>query len=149
MEIENNNPEAPVPAGDPAGSVPETGTPKASPSTGGLEAGAPVPAGDPAGSVPETGTPKASPSTGGLETGAPVPAENATGSAPAQAAKTPEPAAPSTPTASPAASEPAAKVELPKTTGTTVGGWNRFAGYNPNAAKNKPKGGREGSKGRR
>jgi hypothetical protein len=30
-----------------------------------------------------------------------------------------------------------AKKELPKTTGQTVGGWNRFAGYNPAAAKNK------------
>jgi hypothetical protein len=31
----------------------------------------------------------------------------------------------------------AVKMELPKTTGQTVGGWNRFAGYNPAAAKNK------------
>jgi hypothetical protein len=44
------------------------------------------------------------------------------------------------PTPAPAAAAPAAPVvkgELPKTTGTTVGGWNRFAGYNPNDAKNK------------
>jgi hypothetical protein len=39
-------------------------------------------------------------------------------------------------------------MELPKTDGHTVGGWNRFAGYNPNAAKNKQKDGRGGSGGR-
>ena len=32
---------------------------------------------------------------------------------------------------------PAVNNELPKNTGKTVGGWNRFAGYNPNEAKNK------------
>ena len=69
-----------------------------------------VPVKDLAGSVPETSTPKASPSTGGLGAGV-----------------------------------PAVKTELPKTTGQTVGGWNRFAGYNPNAAKNKQKDGRGGS----
>ncbi len=68
-----------------------------------------VPVENIASSVPGTGTPKASPSTGGLGAGA-----------------------------------PAVKMELPKTTGQTVGGWNRFAGYNPNAAKNKPKDGRGG-----
>jgi hypothetical protein len=43
----------------------------------------------------------------------------------------------------------AAKIVIPKTDGKTVGGWNRFAGYNPNAAKNKQKDRREGSRGRR
>ena len=47
----------------------------------------------------------------------------------------------------PAAAE-APKGEMPKTDGKTPGGWNRFAGYNPNAAKNKPKDRRE-SRGRR
>lgn len=46
--------------------------------------------------------------------------------------------------AAPAAIVPAGPMVLPKTTGQTVGGWNRFAGYNPNAAKNKPKDGRGG-----
>jgi hypothetical protein len=73
---------------------------------------APVPVVDLTSSVSGTGTPKASPSTGG-----------------------------------PGAV--AVKMELPKTTGQTVGGWNRFAGYNPNAAKNKPKDGRGGPGGRR
>jgi hypothetical protein len=41
------------------------------------------------------------------------------------------------------------KLPLPQTDGHTVGGWNRFAGYNPNAAKNKPKDGRGGPGGRR
>lgn len=61
---------------------------------------------------------------------------------------------PNTPAAAPAAAPATApvaavKVELPKTTGQTVGGWNRFAGYNPNAAKNKPKDGRGGPGGRK
>lgn len=54
------------------------------------------------------------------------------------------PAVKATPAVAPAP-VPAVRMELPKTTGTTVGGWNRFAGYNPNAAKNKPKDGRGGS----
>ncbi len=56
--------------------------------------------------------------------------------APVAAAPTPAPAA------------PRVKMELPKTDGNTVGGWNRFAGYNPNAAKNKQKDGRGGPGGR-
>ena len=76
----------------------------------------------------------------------PVPVEDLAGSAPMTS--TPEA------TAAPAAalapvSAPAVKMELPKTTGQTVGGWNRFAGYNPNAAKNKPKDGRGGPGGRK
>ena len=43
METTNNNPaEVPVPVADLASSVPGTGTPKESPSTGGLGAGAPA-----------------------------------------------------------------------------------------------------------
>jgi hypothetical protein len=76
--------------------------------------------------VPGTGALEANPSTGGLGAEAPAPA-----------------AAPAT------APVAAAKVELPKTTGKTVGGWNRFAGYDPNAAKNKQKDGRGGPGGRR
>jgi hypothetical protein len=38
-------------------------------------------------------------------------------------------------------------MEIPKTDKKTVGGWNRFAGYNPNAAKNKQKEGRGGPRG--
>ena len=97
MEISNSNP-TPVPEATEAPAV------------------APVSAEALAGSVPETGTPKASPSTGGLGAGAPAPIAN---------------------------------MEIPKTTATTVGGWNRFAGYNPKAAKDKQKDGRGGSKGRR
>jgi hypothetical protein len=42
------------------------------------------------------------------------------------------------------------KGEMPKTTGKTPGGWNRFAGYNPNDAKNKKNDRRgDSSKGRR
>jgi len=40
------------------------------------------------------------------------------------------------------------KGELPKTTGTTPGGWNRFAGYDPKAAKDKKNDRRDG-KGRK
>lgn len=47
-----------------------------------------------------------------------------------------------------AAPAPAVNVEMPKTTGKTPGGWNRFAGYNPNDAKNK-KNDRRDNKGRR
>ena len=46
------------------------------------------------------------------------------------------------------APQPAANGELPKTTGKTVGGWNRFAGYNPNEARNK-QGGRDKDRGQR
>ncbi len=75
--------------------------------------------------------------------------------APAPVASTPEvvaapvstPVATATPAPAPA-SAPAVKMELPKTDGKTVGGWNRFAGYNPNAAKNKQKDGRGGPGGR-
>ena len=61
------------------------------------------------------------------------------------AAPTPAPVAP---TPAPAPAAPRVKMELPKTDGNTVGGWNRFAGYNPNAAKSKQKDGRGGSGGR-
>jgi hypothetical protein len=40
-------------------------------------------------------------------------------------------------------------MEIPKTDKKTVGGWNRFAGHNPNAAKNKQKDGRKGPGGRK
>ena len=79
---------------------------------------APVPVEALASSVPGTGTPKDSPSTGGLGAGA-------------------------------ASAAPAAKGELPKTTGTTVGGWNRFAGYNPNEAKHKKNDRGDRNRGRR
>ncbi|HEY5039008.1 MAG TPA: hypothetical protein VIJ93_08070 [bacterium] len=69
-------------------------------------------------------------------------------SVPAPVASTPE--ATAAPAVIPApAPGPAAKVEIPQTKGSTPGGWNRFAGYNPNAAKNKQKDGRGGSKGHR
>jgi len=88
----------------------------------------------------------------------PVPVQDLAGSAPltSNPEATAVPAAAPAPvaTAAPAAtlapvSAPAVKMELPKTTGQTVGGWNRFAGYNPNAAKNKPKDGRGGPGGRK
>jgi len=98
-----------------------------------------VPVEDITGSASGTSTPKASPSTGGLRSGESVPT-----SVPAQIPSTPETTA--APAATPApVPVAAAKMELPKTTGQTVGGWNRFAGYNPNAAKNKQKDGRGGS----
>jgi hypothetical protein len=60
-------------------------------------------------------------------------------------ATTPAPAA--TPAPAPA---PTGKIEIPQTSGKTPGGWNRFAGYDPNAAKNKQqRGRREGSRGHR
>jgi hypothetical protein len=99
---------APVPASVPAPAV-------SAPEVTATPAAEPVSVGDLAGSLPRTGTPKASPSTGGLGAGAPAPAFNG---------------------------------ELPKTTGKTPGGWNRFAGYNPNDAKNK-KNDRRDNKGRR
>ena len=73
-------------------------------------------------------------------------------SAPAPVASAPEvvaapavAAAPAPVKTAPVATGP---VEIPKTTGKTPGGWNRFAGYNPNDAKNK-KDNRGGSGGRR
>jgi hypothetical protein len=130
MDTLNSNPAeiVPVPVEDLAGSVPETNTPEVTL----------VPVVDLAGSVPGTGTLKASPSTGGLGAEAPAPAATAAPAAKAAPAATPAPAP-----------GPAFKMELPKTTGQTVGGWNRFAGYNPNAAKNKPKEGRGGPGGRK
>jgi hypothetical protein len=60
------------------------------------------------------------------------------------------PAVVAAPAAAPAPAPVAAvKMEIPKTDKKTVGGWNRFAGYNPNAAKNKPKDGRKGPGGRK
>jgi hypothetical protein len=70
---------------------------------------------------------------------------SAPAAAPAPVASTPEVKATPAPAPAPV---PAVKMELPKTTGQTVGGWNRFAGYNPNAAKAKQKDGQRGSKGR-
>jgi len=108
-----------------------------------------VPVEDLAGSVPGTSTPEASPSTGGLGSGESVPT-----SVPVQMTSTPVATAAQAAIAAPAATPApvpvaAAKGELPKTNGQTVGGWNRFAGYNPNAAKNKPKDGRGGPGGRK
>ena len=68
-------------------------------------------------------------------------------------AATVAPTAPAPTTAAPAPAATAAPVvkgEIPKTTGKTPGGWNRFAGYNPNDAKNKKNDRRgDSSKGRR
>jgi hypothetical protein len=72
---------------------------------------------------------------------------------PAPITSTPEAIVAPVATTAPAAPAPAPvatiKLPLPQTDGHTVGGWNRFAGYNPNAAKNKPKDGRGGPGGRR
>ena len=73
---------------------------------------------------------------------------------PAPMTSTPEATAAPVATVAPAATPAPApvapvKMELPKTDGHTVGGWNRFAGYNPNAAKNKQKDGRGGPGGRK
>jgi len=57
------------------------------------------------------------------------------------------PAAPAAP--APVKLAPLGTVELPKTTGKTPGGWNRFAGYDPKEAKNKKNDNRGGNKGRR
>jgi hypothetical protein len=58
------------------------------------------------------------------------------------------PAVTKAPAAAPApATAPVVKGELPKTDGKTPGGWNRFAGYDPKAAKNKAND--RGGKGRR
>lgn len=91
-----------------------------------------VPDMDLASSVSGTSTPKASPSTGDLGAGATSPAP--------VAAPVPAPVV----APAPVAAVPAVKMELPKTDGKTVGGWNRFAGYNPNAAKAKQRDGRGG-----
>ncbi len=69
-------------------------------------------------------------------------------SVPAPMPSTPESAATPAPTPAPAPVA-AVKIEVAKTDKKTVGGWNRFAGYNPNAAKNKPKDGRKGPGGRK
>lgn len=61
---------------------------------------------------------------------------------------TPETAPAPAPAPVAAAPAPGAKMELPKTTGKTPGGWNRFAGYNPNDAKNR-QGGRDKDRGQR
>jgi hypothetical protein len=67
---------------------------------------------------------------------------------PPQMPSTPE--SPAAPAATPAPAPVAAvKMEIPKTDKKTVGGWNRFAGHNPNAAKNKQKDGRKGPGGRK
>src|ERR1700677_3082131 len=76
--------------------------------------------------------------------------ETSTLEAPAAPVATVVPAVTAAPVAiTPPAAAPAPvatiKLPLPQTDGHTVGGWNRFAGYNPNAAKNKPKDGRGGS----
>lgn len=76
----------------------------------------------------------------------PAPETTATPAVTATPAATTAPVA-AVPAAAPVA--PAIKLPLPQTDGHTVGGWNRFAGYNPNAAKNKPKDGRGGPGGRR
>lgn len=69
---------------------------------------------------------------GNVEAPAPVsaPVENAP-VATAAPAVTPAPIA--TPASAPVVG---VKMELPKTTGQTPGGWNRFAGYKPNTDKN-------------
>jgi len=61
-------------------------------------------------------------------------------------------AAPAVPAAAPVPAQapaPAVKIEVAKTDKKTVGGWNRFAAHNPNAAKNKQKDGRGGPRGGR
>ncbi len=69
---------------------------------------------------------------------------------PAPVASTPEAPAAAAPAAAPAPKPAAVPFtgEIPKTDGKTPGGWNRFAGYNPNDAKNK-KNDRRDNKGRR
>jgi hypothetical protein len=86
----------------------------------------PVPASVPA---PVASVPEAAPVS------APAPAVTVTPAVKVAATPTPAPSGP---------------VELPKTTGKTPGGWNRFAGYNPAEAKNKKDNRRgDSSKGRR
>ena len=78
----------------------------------------------------------------------PTETESVPTSVPAQTPGAPESTA--APAATPApVPVPAVKMEIPKTDKKTVGGWNRFAGFNPNAAKNKPKDGRKGPGGRK
>jgi len=82
--------------------------------------------------------------TGSVPEAAPVMTDAVIVNATPAAATTPAPI----PAAAPApAPVPVVKGELPKTTGNTPGGWNRFAGYDRNAAKNKAND--RGSKGRR
>ena len=78
----------------------------------------------------------------------PTETESVPTSVPAQMPSTPESAAAPAETPAPVPVV-AVKTELPKTDKKTVGGWNRFASYNPNAAKNKPKEGRRGAGGRK
>lgn len=73
---------------------------------------------------------------------------------PAETAAVPEavaaPAAPTAPAVTPTVpAAPVVKGELPKTSGTTVGGWNRFAGYKPGEQKNKKNDRGDRGKGRR
>jgi hypothetical protein len=91
-------------------------------------------------------TPEQAVPVSGTETPVPVPAAPAT---PAQAPAVPVQGT-DTPKASPSTAAPEAGVkgELPKTTGNTVGGWNRFAGYSRQDAMNKKNERRDG-KGRR
>jgi hypothetical protein len=144
MDMVDNKPQetVPVPVLPLEGSVPASvpapvaSTPEAAPVPASVPApvasipeASPVPVGDLAGSVLGTGTPhpsglspraiktiEASPSTGGLVAGAAAPA-------PVEVFKG----------------------IIPTTKGNAPGGWNRFAGYNPHAAKNKQKDGRGGS----
>ncbi len=76
----------------------------------------------------------------------PAETESVPAPVPAQMPSAPETAAAPAVTPAPAPA-PAVKMEIPKTDKKTVGGWNRFAGYNPNAAKNKQKEGRGGPRG--
>jgi len=124
MEILNSNPTetGPVPVLGLASSVPGTGTPKASQST------------DSTRSAGSGRNDASSPQAGGLGAG-----ESAPTSVPAPVASIPEAIAAPVVTTAPAPVTNV-KVEIPKTTGSTPGGWNRFAGYNRNDAMKKPKG---------
>jgi hypothetical protein len=102
------------------------------------EQAVPVSGMDLASSVSETGTPKASSSAPNLSNKDSVHLNHAT-----------RPVASSQELGLGAgAPTPAVKGELPKTTGNTVGGWNRFAGYSRQDAMNKKNERRDG-KGRR
>ncbi|HVZ79794.1 MAG TPA: hypothetical protein VHE12_03225 [bacterium] len=68
----------------------------------------------------------------------PAPTPDATKKAPETSKAAAAPTAPATPV----------KMELPKTTGTTPGGWNRFADPKRTNNKFKPKGNRDGFRGR-
>ncbi len=63
-----------------------------------------------------------------------IPAEAPVEKAPEAAAAPEAPVAPAA--AATAVPAVAVKMEIPVTKGTTPGGWNRFAGYNRNDAKN-------------